>query len=69
MHWADVLARQTAEKGDQHLLATAITPSGPIHVGNMREVLTTEMVFRSLRDVEKADAKIIYIADSYDPLR
>lgn len=69
MHWADVLAHQTAEKGDRHLLATAITPSGPIHVGNMREVLTTEMVFRSLRDVENADAKIIYIADSYDPLR
>jgi lysyl-tRNA synthetase, class I len=69
MHWADVLAKKTAEKADRHLLATAITPSGPIHVGNMREVLTTEMVFRSLRDVEKADAKIIYIADSYDPLR
>lgn len=69
MHWADVLAHQTAPKADRHILATAITPSGPIHVGNMREVLTTELVFRSLRDVEQAEVELIYIADSYDPLR
>lgn len=69
MHWADVLAKQTNPRADRHILATAITPSGPIHVGNMREVLTTEMVFRSLRDVEKAPAELLYIADSYDPLR
>ncbi|MBI2077507.1 MAG: lysine--tRNA ligase [Euryarchaeota archaeon] len=68
-HWADVLAREVAPKADRHLLATAITPSGPIHVGNMREVLTTEMVYRSLRDVEKVPAELVYIADSYDPLR
>lgn len=68
-HWADVLAREVAPKADHHILATAITPSGPIHVGNMREVLTTEMVYRSLRDVEKASCELLYIADSYDPLR
>jgi lysyl-tRNA synthetase, class I len=68
-HWADVLAREAAPRADHHILATAITPSGPIHVGNMREVLTTEMVYRSLRDVEKASCELIYIADSYDPLR
>ncbi len=69
MHWADVLAKETAETADEHVLATAITPSGAIHVGNMREVLTTEMVARSLRDVEGAKVRLIYIADSYDPLR
>lgn len=69
MHWADVLAKEAAPRADHHVLATAITPSGPIHVGNMREVLTTEMVFRSLRDVERADCELLYIADSYDPLR
>lgn len=68
-HWADVLAKEAAGRADHHILATAITPSGPIHVGNMREVLTTEMVFRSLRDVEKASCELLYIADSYDPLR
>lgn len=69
MHWADVLAKEVAPRADHHILATAITPSGPIHVGNMREVLTTEMVHRSLRDVEKASCELLYIADSYDPLR
>jgi lysyl-tRNA synthetase, class I len=69
MHWADVLASKVSPRADHHVLATAITPSGPIHVGNMREVLTTEMVYRSLRDVEKASCELIYIADSYDPLR
>jgi lysyl-tRNA synthetase, class I len=69
MHWADVLAARVAPRADHHVLATAITPSGPIHVGNMREVLTTEMVYRSLRDMEKASCELLYIADSYDPLR
>lgn len=69
MHWADVLAKNVALRANHHVLATAITPSGPIHVGNMREVLTTEMVYRSLRDVEKASCELLYIADSYDPLR
>jgi lysyl-tRNA synthetase, class I len=69
MHWADVLAKEAVSQADRHVLATAITPSGPIHVGNMREVLTTEMVARSLRDVEKVETELIYIADSYDPLR
>ncbi|HUR69553.1 MAG TPA: lysine--tRNA ligase [Candidatus Thermoplasmatota archaeon] len=68
MHWADVLAEELSKRGSSHVLATAITPSGPIHVGNMREVLTTEMVHRSLLKLG-CDSELIYIADSYDPLR
>ena len=68
MHWADVVAEKLMEKGDRHILATAITPSGPIHIGNMREVLTTEAVYRALVD-RGGDAKLIYIGDTYDPLR
>jgi lysyl-tRNA synthetase class 1 len=68
MHWADVLAEELSKKGSRHVLATAITPSGPIHVGNMREVLTTEMVHRSLLELG-CESELIYIADSYDPLR
>ncbi|MEA3201652.1 MAG: lysyl-tRNA synthetase, class [Thermoplasmata archaeon] len=68
MHWADVLAKELAERGSRHVLATAITPSGPIHVGNMREVLTTELVYRSV-DKLGCDAELIYIGDTYDPLR
>jgi len=68
MHWADVLAEDLIKDGIKHVLATGITPSGPIHIGNMREVLTTDAVYRALvkRD---ADVEYIYIADDYDHLR
>ena len=68
MHWADVLAEELLKEDKKHVLATGITPSGPIHVGNMREVLTTDAVYRS---VIKKDGKaeFIYIADDYDHLR
>ncbi len=68
MHWADVLAEELIAVGNKHVLATGITPSGPIHIGNMREVLTTDAVYRALvkRD---ADVEFIYIADDYDHLR
>lgn len=68
MHWADVLAKELAKRGSRHVIATAITPSGPIHVGNLREVLTADAVFRAVQ-TEGLDAELIYIADSYDPLR
>ena len=60
MHWAEVLADELLKKQRQHVLATGITPSGPIHIGNMREILTTDAVFRSL--IEKGgDAQFIYV--------
>src|SRR5437867_9870145 len=68
MHWADVLAEELSKRGSRHTLATAITPSGPIHVGNMREVLTTEFVHRGLEKLG-CDSELIYIGDTYDPLR
>jgi len=68
VHWADVFAEKLMEKREKHILATAITPSGPIHIGNMREVLTAETVYRAL-DNKGEDAELIYIGDTYDPLR
>jgi lysyl-tRNA synthetase class 1 len=65
IHWADVIAR--AAKGPQ-VIATGITPSGNIHVGNMREVVTADAIFRATKDIGEA-ARLIYIADTYDPLR
>jgi lysyl-tRNA synthetase class 1 len=74
MHWADVLAEGLLARGARHVLATAITPSGPIHVGNMREVLTGDAVHRALRRLAEqrghaVETEFLYIADSYDPLR
>jgi lysyl-tRNA synthetase class 1 len=68
MHWADVIAEELIKRDKKHVLATGITPSGPIHIGNMREVLTTDAVYRSLIKLDY-DADFIYIADDYDHLR
>ena len=67
MHWADVLASKLNEK-IRHVIATAITPSGPIHIGNMREILTADAVYRAAVD-RGLDAELIYIADDFDHLR
>ncbi|NYT02072.1 MAG: lysine--tRNA ligase, partial [Methanosarcinales archaeon] len=67
IHWADVVAEKLADQGPQ-TLATGITPSGPVHIGNMREVMTAEAVYRALLD-RGAEARLIYIADNYDRLR
>ncbi len=61
MHWADVEADRL---DDSILIATGITPSGPIHLGSLREILTGDAIRRA-----KGDAKLVYIADSIDPLR
>jgi lysyl-tRNA synthetase, class I len=67
IHWADVAAAELADKGP-HTLATGITPSGPVHIGNMREVMTAEAVYRALLD-RGVEARLIYIADTFDRLR
>jgi len=68
MHWADVLADELLKENKKHVLATGITPSGPIHIGNMREILTTDAVYRSLKD-KGGICELIYVADDFDPLR
>ncbi|MDY6964513.1 MAG: lysine--tRNA ligase [Halobacteriota archaeon] len=68
IHWADVTAKEILKKDIKHVVATGITPSGNIHIGNLREVVTADAVYRALLDAG-ADARLIYIADTYDPLR
>ena len=67
IHWADVCAADV-DRGVKHLIATGITPSGPIHLGNMREVVTGDVVYKAMR-VKGLDAELIYNADDFDPLR
>lgn len=50
------------------MVATGITPSGPIHVGNLREVMTADFIYKLLKKKDKK-AKFIYIADDFDRLR
>ena len=67
VHWADVVAASVKE-GAGHRVATGITPSGPIHIGNMREVLTGDLVYKAMKE-RGLSAELLYIADDFDPLR
>lgn len=69
MHWVDDLAEKiTEEGGDSHVVACGISPSGPIHYGNFREVATAELVHRGLKD-HGATSKLVWVSDDFDPLR
>tara|TARA_B110000438_G_scaffold172521_1_gene164913 strand:+ start:4999 stop:6531 length:1533 start_codon:yes stop_codon:yes gene_type:complete len=68
MHWADVVADKLLESGEEHVISSGITPSGPIHLGSMREILTADAIVRSVNN-KGGNAKLIYIADNADPLR
>lgn len=65
MHWADALVKDLTGK---QLVSTGISPSGPIHVGNMREILTGDMIFRAAKKAG-LDSRFIYLCDDIDPLR
>lgn len=69
VHWADVIAEELIATGRKQVVATGISPSGPIHIGNLREVITADAIYRALRDRGAEDARLIYVADTFDPLR
>jgi lysyl-tRNA synthetase class 1 len=68
MHWADVMAERLSRRGDKHIIASGITPSGEFHIGHLREILTADMITRACR-ARGLDAEFIFIIDSADPLR
>jgi lysyl-tRNA synthetase class 1 len=71
MHWADQTARRIIkEKGNkkQYVCASGITPSGIVHIGNFREMITVELVVRALKDLGKK-VRFIYSWDDYDVFR
>ena len=71
MHWADEVANDLIAKhpdAEVFTCASGISPSGPVHIGNFREVITTYFVVKALRDLGKK-VRFIYSWDSYDRLR
>ncbi|MCS7143655.1 MAG: lysine--tRNA ligase [Archaeoglobaceae archaeon] len=68
MHWADVIASELIEISSFHRIATGISPSGHIHLGNLREMVTADAIRRALIDAG-GEVELIYIADDMDPLR
>ena len=70
-HWADEVADKIIkEKGDKdsYTLAAGITPSGTLHLGSLREVITVDLVAKALKNKGKK-TRFIYSWDDYDRFR
>ncbi|MDR2210379.1 MAG: lysine--tRNA ligase [Spirochaetaceae bacterium] len=73
LHWADETAEKIIrEKGrpskDHYTCASGITPSGTVHIGNFREIISVDLVVRALRD-RGEKVRFIYSWDDYDVFR
>ncbi len=71
VHWADINADKIIrEKGakDVYVCASGITPSGTVHIGNFREIISVDLVVKALRDKGKK-VRFIYSWDDYDVFR
>jgi len=70
-HWADQTAEKIIrERGnlDEYTCASGITPSGTVHIGNFREIISVDLVVRALRSRGKK-VRFIYSWDDYDVFR
>ena len=65
--WADKIAEDIIKqrgKKKEFVCASGITPSGTVHIGNFREIITTDLVVRALKDKGKK-VKFIYSWEDY----
>lgn len=71
LFWSDQLAfgtRQKFEDEEVYVCASGISPSGIVHAGNFREIITTDFVVKSLKD-QGEEVRFIYSWDDYDRFR
>ena len=71
MHWADKIAQQLVQSRpakDEYICAAGISPSGPVHIGNFRDVATTFFVTRALQDLGKKTC-LLFSWDEFDRFR
>ena len=66
----EVIARVDATKGPGApiVCASGVSPSGPVHLGNLREIMTTHLVAEELRSRGR-DVTHLHSWDDYDRLR
>ncbi len=74
-HWADIAADRVvreraslSEDRPRYTCASGITPSGTVHIGNFREIISVDLVVRALRD-KGQPVRFIYSWDDYDVFR
>ncbi|MFB6204525.1 MAG: lysine--tRNA ligase [Candidatus Nanohaloarchaea archaeon] len=71
LFWSDQLAFGITRKfqdQDEYVCASGISPSGMVHAGNFREIITTDFVVKSLQH-RGENARFIYSWDDYDRFR
>jgi lysyl-tRNA synthetase, class I len=69
-HWLDELTtRWIGKRGtDNHVVCTGKSPSGPINIGFLRELILGDAIRRSLSK-QGAQAKLVLVVDEFDPMR
>ena len=70
-HWADIIASRIIRERqgkEVYVCASGITPSGTVHIGNFREIISVELVVRALRE-QGVKVRFIYSWDDYDVFR
>lgn len=71
MHWAERIANRLMEihpERQTFVCASGISPSGPVHIGNFREIVTTVFVAKALRQAGR-EVRFIFSWDDYDRFR
>jgi len=71
MHWADKLADEVianAPNKAEYVCAAGISPSGSVHIGNFRDIVTGYFVCQALRKRGKK-ARLLFSWDEFDRMR
>jgi len=76
MHWAYEYAsklknRNTNENGEERkpiIVAAGTSPSGTVHIGNFRDIITSYFIVKALKN-QGEDAQLLFSWDDYDRLR
>jgi len=71
IYWADQIAEKVIKergKKEHYIIASGITPSGIVHIGNLREEMTCNIVKRALEG-KGVKVKHIHSWDNYDRFR
>ncbi|MBI2010159.1 MAG: lysine--tRNA ligase [Candidatus Chisholmbacteria bacterium] len=69
MYWADSLASKIIKSGKfkPYWVDDMKTPSGRVHIGSVRAVITHELIYRALKDRGVA-ATFTYVLEDHDPM-
>ncbi|MBI2066108.1 lysine--tRNA ligase [Candidatus Woesebacteria bacterium] len=69
MYWADKIAKSITDSGKfkPYWVDDMKTPSGRIHVGSLRGVVTHNLIYQALLDLDQK-ATFSYVFDDHDPM-